>query len=200
MSLESSRHNAGASNSSGVGSTKGGWLGYDEGMFSRRSQTKRQSQTKVKGSKMALFNEQKIENGSSLEQMVLKDIPKGKSVMFYIAGFAEKTSTEYGDFKVAEGLRLDLDAASIDALVSSGVGSSFIPNTMLLNMIEEGRLQAGKVYRIEKAWDRDDKFAGNKRAKGYGYNVFEMGVDKDTLAALRNAFMEAKSATAEKEL
>lgn len=149
---------------------------------------------------MALFNEQKIENGSNLAQLTLKDVPKGQSIMFYVAGFAEKTSSEYGDFKVAEGLRLDLQAASIDALVSSGVGSSFIPNTMLLNMIEEGKLQAGKVYRIEKAWDRDDKFAGNKKAKGYGYNVFEMGVDNDTLAKLRNAFMEAKAASAEKEL
>lgn len=149
---------------------------------------------------MALFNEQKIENGSNLEQLTLKDIPKGQSIMFYVADFANKTSNEYGDFKVAEGLRLDLQAASIDALVSSGVGSSFIPNTMLLNMIEEGKLQAGKVYRIEKAWDRDDKFAGNKKAKGYGYNVFEMGADSDTLAKLRNAFMEAKAASAEKEL
>lgn len=149
---------------------------------------------------MALFTEKKIEN-AQLGQINLKELQKGQSVMFYVGGFADRTSQEYGDFRVVEGLTLDEKAASVKALVDSAEGASFIPNTMLLNMIDEQKLREGLVYRIEKAWDRDEKFAGGKKAKGFGFNVFELGCDKDTLAKLRTSFTNAKSGgNAPKEL
>lgn len=148
---------------------------------------------------MALFTEKQIQN-NQLAQINLKELAKGESVTFYAGSIADRNSAEYGDFKVVEGLNLDANAGSIDALVDSASGAAFIPNTMLLNMIEEGKLAAGNLYRIEKAWDRDEKFSNGKKAKGFGYNVFELGADQDTKVRLRDAFMEAKSGNKTEEL
>lgn len=141
---------------------------------------------------MALFEERKIES-VSLGQLNIKELAKGESVMFYVGGFADRTSADYGDFKVVEGLLLDDKSPNVKALIESGTGSSFIPNTMLLNMIEEKKLREGLLYRIEKAWDRDEKFSNGKKAKGFGFNVFELGCDKDSLGKLMAKFLEAKS-------
>lgn len=148
---------------------------------------------------MSLFTEKKVEN-SSLAQLNLKDMAKGDSVMFYVGGFTDRTSQEYGDFKVVEGLLLDSNSSSVSALVETATGSSFIPNTMLLNMVMELKIKEGFVYRIEKAWDRGEKFSGGKTAKGHGYNVFELGVDDGTLKGLRDAFMQVKAGKETKEL
>lgn len=142
---------------------------------------------------MALFEEKKIQAGSNLNQIQISELEKGKSILFFIGGFADRKSNGYGDFKVVEGLQLSLDATSVDALIDSAVGASFIPNTLLLNQIEQNSMVAGRVYRIEKAWNKDEKFGDGKRAKGYGYNSFELSVDTQTLAALNNKFMSVKA-------
>lgn len=142
---------------------------------------------------MALFEEKKIQSGSNLNQVQIAELEKGKSLLFFVGGFADRKSNEYGDFKVVEGLQLSLEANSIEALIDSAVGASFIPNTLLLNQIEQSLVVVGRVYRIEKAWNKDEKFADGKRAKGYGYNTFELSVDTKTLAALNTKFMAVKA-------
>lgn len=142
---------------------------------------------------MALFEEKKIQSGSNLNQVQIAELEKGKSILFFVGGFADRKSTEYGDFKVVEGLQLSLEAGSIESLIDSSIGASFIPNTLLLNQIEQSLIVTGRVYRIEKAWNKDEKFADGKRAKGYGYNTFELSVDTKTLAALNTKFMAVKA-------
>lgn len=145
---------------------------------------------------MSLFAEKKIEN-TVLEHIQLNELPKGDSVLVYVASFSDRTSPEFGDFQIAESLVLDNDAPSISKMISSAKGGSFILNIMLQNMVNEGKIYEGGVFRIEKAWDKDEKFANGKRAKGYGYTVFELDVDKETKVKLRDAFMKIKAGKAE---
>lgn len=141
---------------------------------------------------MALFTEKKVEN-VTLEQIQLNELPKGESILVYVAGFSDRVSEKYGDFQVVESLVLDIDASSVSEMISSSKGGSFIPNIMLQNMITEGKIYEGGVFRIEKAWDQGDKFAGGKQAKGYGYNVFELSVDKETKTKMRDNFLRIKA-------
>lgn len=147
---------------------------------------------------MALFTEKKIEN-SSLEQIQLNELPKGESILVYVAGFSDRVSEKYGDFQVVESLVLDINASSVSEMISSARGGSFIPNIMLQNMITEGKIYEGGVFRIEKAWDQGDKFSGGKQAKGYGYSVFELDVDKPTKVKMRDSFMKIKAGKSEDE-
>lgn len=145
---------------------------------------------------MALFTEKKIEN-AALEQIQLNELPKGESILVYVAGFSDRVSEKYGDFQVVESLVLDINAPSVTEMINSSKGGSFIPNIMLQNMVTEGKIYEGGVFRIEKAWDQGDKFAGGKQAKGYGYSVFELDVDKATKSKMRDAFMRIKAGKTE---
>lgn len=148
---------------------------------------------------MSLFVEKKIEN-TVLEQIQLKELLKGESVLVYVASFSDRTSPEFGDFQIAESLVLDNEAPSISKMISSAKGGSFILNIMLQNMVNEGKIYEGGIFRIEKAWDKEEKFANGKRAKGYGYNVFELDADKETKSKLRDVFMKIKAGKAEDKI
>ena len=137
---------------------------------------------------MALFEEKKIE-GQFAEQFNLAELPKGQSVLFYIAETKVVPNQEYGDFVVWEGLRLDDKASTPTAAIEGGVYSSVIPNTMLLNLFERKGVVVGRLYRIEKAWDRGDKFKDGKPAKGFGYDVFELSLSVKDQELLPKVFM-----------
>lgn len=148
---------------------------------------------------MALFEEKQIQSDGNLNRLTLADLKKGESILFFVGNFADKKSQEFGDFKSAEGLQLSLTASSVDELVNSAEGASFIPNTLLRNKIDSNLMVVGRVYRVEKAWSKDDKFADGKKAKGHGYNLFELSVDTKTLAALNTKFMAVKAGEAAPE-
>lgn len=139
-----------------------------------------------------LFTEKKIEN-VAFSQIKLSELEKGDSIMFYVGMFVDRNSQDYGDFKVVEGLKLDKDSASVKQLIASAEGASFIPNTLILNMIEEKKFRDGVLYRIEKAWNKDDKFSSGKKAKGYGYTVYELTTNGEITKPLRDKFLELKS-------
>lgn len=150
---------------------------------------------------MALFEEKEISlSGGNLEKISLQELNKGESIVFYFVSTANRTSKEYGDFQVCEGLKLDVNAPGVDAMVESAVGASFVPNTFLQNAMQNGNLETGRVYRIEKAWNRDDKFGDGKKAKGYGYKVFELSIDGPTRSKLNERFTTIQAGAMEEEL
>lgn len=144
------------------------------------------------------FEEKKVDRGE-LAQLNITEMEKGASILFYIGNFVDRSSAEYGDFKVVEGLLVDERARDLDALVATAEGASFIPNTMLLNMINDKKIVSGSFYRIEKAWDKDEKFENGKKAKGFGFDVFEIACDNDTLGRFLLRFTACKAGKAEED-
>ena len=150
---------------------------------------------------MALFEEKEVSlSGGNLEKISLQKLNKCDSIVFYFVTTSTRTSKEYGDFQVCEGLKLDVNTPGVDAMVESAVGASFVPNTFLQNAMQNGNLETGRVYRIEKAWDRGDKFDDGKNAKGYGYKIFELNVDGPTRSKLNERFTTIQAGATEEEL
>ena len=137
----------------------------------------------------ALFEEKKVQNEQKHAELDLKDdMANGESVGFYFNSTRVGTSAEYGDFTIVQGTKVDLAAKSIDAFVDSAEAVSFIPNTLLANKIEDGSFAEGECYRIEKAWDRGEKFKDGKVAKGYGYNLFHINIEPAVKKDLSNTY------------
>jgi hypothetical protein len=57
----------------------------------------------------------------------------------------------------------------------------------------------GELYRIEKAWDKGQKFNDGKKAKGWGYKVFHLAMDPQTKTALSTGYKAAVNGTDLKE-
>ena len=140
---------------------------------------------------MGLFNESEVLNENQHEQFDISALEIGESVPFYFANTRGATSEEYGDFIICQGIQVDIEASSIDGLAESAKPISFIPNTLLKNKIDEGSMIEGELYRIEKAWDKGQKFKDGKKAKGWGYKVFHLAADPKTKTALVNAYKAA---------
>jgi len=137
---------------------------------------------------MPLFQEEEIVYQDKHKQLDLKELQIGESIAFNFQNTREAKSTEYGDFIVCQGLKVDITCESIDAFIASATPASFIPNTLLLNKIETGEMLPGEVYRIEKAWNRFQKFADNKTAKGWGYKVFHVDVGPQVREQLKERY------------
>ncbi len=140
---------------------------------------------------MSLFNEKEVLNENQHEQFDIAALEIGESLPFYYASTRGATSEEYGDFIICQGLKVNIEEASIDALVASSTAVSFIPNTLLNNKIDEGSMIEGELYRIEKAWDKGQKFKDGKKAKGWGFKVFHLAMDPQTKTALKEAYATA---------
>lgn len=149
---------------------------------------------------MAIFTEEKELQGGALRRLNLnEELGKQESVYLYVGRFETRTSREYGDFVAMEGLIIDNDAKSLDKAIEKSEGVSFIPNTMLLNLIKDDTIVAGRVYRVMKAWDRGEKFSDGRQAKGYGYKVFEVNSDASTRNKLKVKFQAVLSGGEEEE-
>jgi len=137
---------------------------------------------------MALFNEEEVISENQHEQLDIKEMTIGQSLGFFFTSQRTATSEEYGDFTICQGLKMNLDAADVDTLVEEATAASFIPNTLLANKIAEGALLEGELYRIEKAWDKGQKFADGKKAKGWGYKLFSLSIEPTVKKQLIDAY------------
>jgi len=137
---------------------------------------------------MALFNETEVVSENQHEQLDIKEMTIGESFGFFFTSQRTATSEEYGDFTICQGLKIDLDAADVDTLVGAATAASFIPNTLLANKITEGALLEGELYRIEKAWDKGQKFKDGKKAKGWGYKLFSLSIEPTVKKQLTDAY------------
>jgi hypothetical protein len=139
---------------------------------------------------MSLFNEQEVLNVNQHKQIPLQELPINTSIGFYFDNIKEATSQEFGDFEVCQGLEVDLSSKTVDELIEKAQPASFIPNTLLRNKISSGAMIPGEVYRIEKVWDRFQKFKDGTKAKGYGYALFHQEVGPQIKSKLAAAYKQ----------
>lgn len=138
------------------------------------------------------FQENKIEQNGSFSQIRIADLAKGESIVFFYKNASERVSQEYGAFQVCEGLELYPDTANGEAdLIAAAVPSSFVPNTMLQNMLNQSSIVPNRAYRITKKWNKDEKFADGRKAKGHGYEVAELRLPASLIEGLNKRFAEA---------
>lgn len=140
------------------------------------------------------FTEKLIEGGTIYEQLELPSFPVGHGITFFLHDFENRNSEQFGDFLVAVGLKLDINAQNMVEFVNSGNLASFIPNTQLRNLVDSGMLKGGSVYRITKKWERGDKFQNGKVAKGFGYEVAKFDIAPSDIDALFKRFESLKLA------
>lgn len=125
-----------------------------------------------------LFGEQEIvAENQHLQGDIKKELGINESLGFYFAGTREATSEDYGDFVICQGLKVDVTSASVDALLETSLAYSFIPNVLLSNKLTEGSFAQGELYRIEKTWEKGQKFKDGTKAKGYGFTLYHQNVD-----------------------
>lgn len=120
-----------------------------------------------------VFQEKELNNLDGFNRFEFKNLTKDESIIVYLADVADMDSADFGEFKLFKMLKLNV-GKTIDEMLDGAELISSIPNTMLLNMVSEGLIAEGNMYRITKAWDRGDKFSGGKIAKGYGYKVYAL--------------------------
>lgn len=130
---------------------------------------------------MAMFQEEELKGSSPYEPFALNELEKGESVCFYFKETQEVTSPEYGEFTVMNGVRFDCSASTEEELEKSMKCISMPANTLLLNKIVSGVMRPGIAYRLEKAWNKGDKYDGNKKARGHGYKVFKLNASDELL-------------------
>ena len=135
-----------------------------------------------------LFKEEEVVSENVHLQMDIKEMVIGESIGFFFTSQRTATSDEYGDFTICQGLKVDLDAQDVDTLVDEAVAASFIPNTLLINKITDGSLLEGELYRIEKAWDKGQKFADRKVARGWGYKLFSLSIEPTVKKQLSDTY------------
>ncbi|EAK7296943.1 hypothetical protein FBF91_08020 [Campylobacter upsaliensis] len=126
-----------------------------------------------------LFEEKEVSlSQGQYESVNLADLAVEDSILFYFDSVSTGASNEYGDFKIFRGASFDAKAKDEKALLASISPISFIPNTLLLNAVENGKFIVGGFYRITKAWNRGDSFTNKngqkQKAKGYGYKLSEI--------------------------
>lgn len=139
---------------------------------------------------MALFQEEKILQENQHAQFELQSLEIGESIAVYFDNTRTANSEEYGEFIICQGLKIDLSAASEDDLIASATPVSFVPNTLLRNKLDQNSMIKGELYRIEKAWEKGQKFNDGKRAKGNGYELFHLKAGEGLLKAMKKAYNE----------
>lgn len=142
---------------------------------------------------MSLFKEEEVLSENQHEQLDIAALEIGESIAFYFDNTADRTSAEYGDFIVCQGLKVELEHDGLEELLAHAQPASFIPNKLLVNKIDDGSMITGELYRIEKAWDKGQVFSDKKKAKGWGYKVFHLSADPATRAAFSKAYKAALS-------
>lgn len=131
-----------------------------------------------------MFSEEELQGTSPYAKYSPnEELEIGDSFCFYFKETSTATSSEYGEFTLMNGVTFDCDAKDSDSLKSSYALTGFVPNTLLLNRLAAGQMRPGNAYRIEKAWNRGDKYNGNQKAKGYGYKVFKLGASDELLSS-----------------
>ena len=140
---------------------------------------------------MALFKEDKVEQSGIFEQKDLSDLTPniGDDIGFYFASTETRTSDEYGEFIIAEGLQVDLTATSVEAMLETAKPINFIPRTVLENKFHEGAFNVGELYRLEKTVNRGDMIKG-KKVRYYAWDLFKINADTATLKSLSKTLLD----------
>lgn len=132
-----------------------------------------------------MFETEKMEGKSPYKDLKLGDQENGYSLTFYYDNKTKATSADYGDFEILQGLRFDHTLNSMDDMVNGAELVSFVPNTMLRNLMANGGMVRGEAYILTKKWTKGDKF-DKKKALGHGFEVQRIKAPDSFLAQLKN--------------
>lgn len=140
---------------------------------------------------MAMFETEVMEGKSPYKDMKLGDQANGFSFTIYYDNKATANSSEYGEFEILQGVGFDHTLASTDDMLAKAELISFIPNTMLKNLIAKGGMVRGEAYIISKKWTKGDAIPNSKqKAKGHGYEVARIKAPDAFLEQLKQKHLE----------
>lgn len=121
---------------------------------------------------MAMFETEVMDGKSPYKDMKLGDQANGFSSTFYYDNKTSATSQEFGEFEILQGVGFNHTLATTDEMLEKSELVSFVPNTMLKNLIANGGMVRGEAYIITKKWTKGDAIPNSKqKAKGHGYEV-----------------------------
>ena len=134
--------------------------------------------------------EEKVEKSGIFDQKDLSELTpnKGDSIGFYFFS-TDTRSGDDGEFMIAEGLMINVNAASIEALVETAEPINFIPRVVLENKINEGAFNLGNAYRLEKTINRGDEYKG-KKVKYFAWDLFHIDAPADAIKALNDKILD----------
>ena len=125
---------------------------------------------------MALYTTEDVNGNSPYAEFKIGEMEIKEAIGFMQFTKATATSAEYGDFQIEQGVRFDTEAQTEDELLASLSLVGIIFNTQLRNFVKNGAIRYETPYIISKAWNKGDKYDGNKRAKGNGFKVQKVGL------------------------
>ena len=120
----------------------------------------------------------------------INEMAIGEALFFFYTNKKEIEDTTYGNFEVWQGLRLDVTKSNEDELVMTSDAISFAVNTFLKNLEKSNLVVFNNLYKIQKEWNKGDKFAGGKVAKGYGYKVSRLKITPAFVKRLSERYTE----------
>jgi len=136
-----------------------------------------------------MFETEVMEGKSPYKDMKLGDQENGYSLTFYYDNKTKATSAEYGEFEILQGLTFDHMLNSTDDMVAGAELVSFVPNTMLRNLMANGGMVRGEAYILTKKWTKGDKF-DKKKALGHGFEVQRIKAPDAFLSQLKKRHKE----------
>lgn len=114
----------------------------------------------------------------------INEMPIGEALFFFYTNRKEIENTAYGNFEVWQGLELDVTKSNENDLIMYSKAVSFAVNTFLKNLEKSNLVVFNNLYKIQKEWNKGDKFTGGKVAKGYGYKVSRLKITHDFVKKL----------------
>jgi hypothetical protein len=119
-----------------------------------------------------MFETEVMDGKSPYKDMKLGDQANGFSFTFYYDNKTSANSQEFGEFEILQGVGFNHTLATTDEMLANAEIISFVPNTMLKNLIANGGMARGEAYIITKKWTKGDAIPNSKqKAKGHGYEV-----------------------------
>jgi len=145
-----------------------------------------------------LYDTEEVSGNSPYADLKIGDQENGYSFGFVFLTRDSAVSPEYGKFAIWQGLQFDEKAETEEALIASLKLASFIPNTMLQNFEKNGAFSYETAYILTKKWTKGDKYNGNLRAKGHGWEVKKIKIPTsvmDKIVAHHNSLMSVVETT-----
>ena len=136
----------------------------------------------------ALFTEELVDSKSPYTDLQIGDADNGTTWYWFYDNKTTANSRDYGEFTILQGVSFDGTKKTIEDILSTAKLASFIPNTLIHNIIKQGGLARGEAYKIVKKWSKDDKYDvkdPKKRAKGHGFEFFRLKASDAFLSSLK---------------
>lgn len=138
---------------------------------------------------MELQYSEKIENLRKYAEFKFEEV--GDSITLYYTENEEAESVQYGKFNTLCGVSFNPEASSVEEAVSSLELRNFVINTVIKNLIDNGRVKVGRVYKFSLTSKKDqkyiDKHGAEKKTRSKHYEVVEViGIPQELMQAIKD--------------